>query len=350
MKTTWGVAFVTVVGLGGVAAADTPTVSGFIDGTYNYNLSDPIGGTTRFHSYTARHNSFLLNMAHVAITGSSENVTYAVELDAGTDASFDSGAYGGGLFDVQEAWAAYTHPDNGLGFKAGKFVTFNGIEVIENTANPTVSRGFLFGLAEPATMVGALGTYAINDTIDVAAGLISGWDLLVDNNSYKTFVGKVGITTDAATATISVLAGPEQAGNNDDWRTTFDAVVLVPLDKVDLWFQANFGRETFGDEDAVWYGAGFQPVIHVNDDFSLGARAEVFVDADGSRTGVAPLLSDVTLVNVSLAPGYQVANNLTVRAELRADIATEDVYNNRSGDPTALQMIALGEVLYAFGM
>jgi len=348
MKTTWGVAFGSVVGLCGVASADSMTVGGHIDGTYNYNLMDPNGGVSRFHAYTAKHNSFLLNLAHLAITGSSDEVTYAVEFDAGTDAAVNSGAYGGSLFDVQEAWVAYSHADNGLGFKAGKFVTYNGIEVIENTANPTISRGFLFTLAEPATHVGVVGTYVINDTLDVAAGAVSGWDLLVDNNSLKTFIAKLGITTDKALAAISAFAGPEQAGNNEDWRITLDATAVIKLNKIDLWLQGNFGTETFGDESASWFGLGVQPVFAVNDELSVGVRAEVFSDPDGARTGVA-LPDGVTLINISAAPAYKLTEQLTMRAELRLDLGTEDVYNDRSGGPAGRQMILLTEVLYAFG-
>ncbi len=363
MKTTWGVALGTIMACGGVAAAQdapveeapaatlSPTITGHLDGTYNYNLMDPNGGLTAFHSYTAPHNTFLLNLAHVAIGGHDDAVTYNIELDAGSDAAFNSGLYGGALFDVQEAWVHYIHPESKVGLKAGKFVTYNGIEVIENTANPTVSRGFLFGLAEPTTHIGAVGTFQINDQLDVAAGLVNGWDVFRDNNSLKTIVAKLGFTNDQVGLTVSAFAGPEQAGNNDDWRTTLDATAVIKLDKVDLWLQGNFGRETFddGDTSATWFGAGVQPVFHLNELLTLGARAEVFVDGDGARTGV-PLPDGVTLINVSVAPAYLIADNLTLRAELRVDVATEDVYNDRGGDPTGMQLIGLTEVLYTFGM
>src|SRR5689334_3866063 len=63
----------------------TPTLSGFIDGTYNYNFNHPAAGVTPFHTYTAEHHSFLLNAAHVALTGGDGKMAYAVEIDAGSD-------------------------------------------------------------------------------------------------------------------------------------------------------------------------------------------------------------------------------------------------------------------------
>lgn len=348
---TLGISIVSLVGLGGVAAADglSPAITGHLDGTYNYNLLDPAGGTTLLHSYTAPHNTFLLNAAHVSFSGKDETVAYNIELDAGSDAAFNSFTYGSNFIDVQEAWVSYAH-DSGLGMKAGKFVTTMGIEVIENTANPTISRGFLFGLAEPATHVGAMATYVINDTFDVAVGAINGWDLVVDNNSFKSIVAKVGITTDKALATISAIAGPEQPGNKDDWRIAVDATAVVDLDPVALWLQGNFGRETFmdGDTSTTWMGFGVQPVITFDDKLSLGLRGEVFIDGDGAtRTGTG-LMDGVTVINGSVCPGYKLADDLTLRLEGRLDFATEDIYADVGGDVGAMQIVALTEVLYSF--
>ena len=331
--------------MGGESASATPslvpTVSGFIDGTYNYNFNHPAGGVTPYHTYTAPHHSFLLNAAHVALTGSDGKLTYAVEIDAGTDAfvnTLDDD------FDIQEAWVSYTG-DLGLGFKAGKFVTFNGIEVIESGSNPTISRGFLFGLAMPFTHVGALATYKISDQMDVAAGVVNGWDVMVDNNSLKTLVGKFGLNLETVMLTLSAYSGPEQPLNDDDWRTTFDATAMVRLGTIDLWFEANIGTEENAapDGDATWTGLGVQPIFHLNEQLSLGARAELFSDNDGARTGL-----DQTLFNVSVTPAYVLTRNLVVRAEGRIDVSSEDVYADTDGEASGSQVIALGEVLVVF--
>ena len=318
-----------------------PTISGFIDGTYNYNFNRPAGGVTPYHTYTASHHSFLLNAAHVALTGGDGRIAYALEIDAGTDAfvnTLDDD------FDIQEAWVSYTS-DLGLGFKAGKFVTFHGIEVIESGSNPTISRGFLFGLAEPFTHVGALGTYRFNDRIDVAAGVVNGWDVMVDNNSLKTMVGKLGVTLDQLALVLSAYTGPEQPLDDDDWRTTFDLTGVVKLGTIDIWFQANIGTEENAapDGNATWTGLGVQPVFRLTEELSLGARAEVFSDNDGARTGL-----DQTLFNLSVAPAYALAKHLTVRAEGRLDVSSDDVYVDTDGEASSTQIIALGEVLLFF--
>lgn len=322
--------------------ADTALLklAGHVASTFNYNLMDPAGGVTPLHSYTAPHNTFLLNQAHVALTGADDHFSYAVEIDAGTDAVINSG---GSYFDIQEAYVTYT-ADSGLGFKAGKFVTFNGIEVIESPANPTISRGFLFGLAEPYTHVGALGTYKISDTLDVALGAVSGWDLIVDNNDNKTIVAKLGVTKEKLGLVLSSYAGKET--NNTDWRATFDATAVLKLTKMDLWLQGNVGFEegvAAMGEDGMWLGFGVQPVYHVDDKLSLCGRLEAFLDGDGARTG-----AEQTLVNVSVTPSYMVHEHVTVRFEGRLDFSTEDVFVNADGDAGAMQVIALSEASVAF--
>ncbi len=334
---------------GEAEAADASLIklSGHVAATYNYNLMKPAGGVTPFHSYTAPHNTFLLNQAHLAVTGSDDKFAYAVEIDAGTDAFLNTylSPVGPSYFDIQEAYVSYTAA-SGLGFKAGKFVTYNGIEVIESPANPTISRGFLFGLAEPATNVGALGTYKISDTLDVALGAVSGWDLIVDNNDNKTIVAKLGVTKEKLGLVISSYAGKET--NNTDWRATLDATAVIKMAKMDLWLQANVGFEegvAAMGEDGMWMGFGVQPVMRIDDKLSLCGRVEAFLDGDGARTG-----AEQTLINVSVAPAYKVHERVTIRAEARLDFSSEDVFqsDDATADPGAMQVIGLTEAAVTF--
>jgi Putative beta-barrel porin-2, OmpL-like. bbp2 len=319
-----------------------PKISGSVDVTYNYNARDPMDGVTLFHSYTARHDTLLLNAAHLALTGSNDSVSYAVEVDVGSDAQVNSGDDD---VDLQEAYLAYVS-SIGLGIKAGKFVTYQGIEVIESGANPTISRGFLFGLAEPFTHAGAVLTYKIDDRFDVAAGVVNGWDLVVDNNRGKTVLAKVGFTGGPAVVTASGYVGPEREGNADDLRLSGDLTGLVKLGAVDLWAQVNAGSEEGAAVDggrAAWYGAGLQPVVHVLERLAVGGRAEVFRDDDGARTGATQ-----TLYNVTVAPAFTLTTGLVLRGELRVDWSSVDVFMDGDGAAHGNQLLALTEAIYSF--
>ena len=329
------------------AAAETstllaPVISGFVDVTYNYNLSDPAGGITPFHSYTAPHNSFLLNAAHLALSGEGEQLRYAVEVDLGTDAAVNSGDDD---VDLQEAYVSYVS-SSGVGFLVGKFVTFSGIEVIESGSNPTISRGFLFGLAEAFTHVGAVATYQVSPSLDLALGVINGWDLVVDNNDAKMLVAKLGYSTDGASVTVSGYAGPDQAGDEDNWRLSGDVTGMVALGAVELWGQVNAGSEegtALDGDTGRWIGFGLQPVWRASSRFSLGGRAELFSDGDGARTGV-----DQTLFNLTVTPAFLVAPGLVVRGEVRVDVSNEDVFVDEDADASGTQVVALAEAIYSF--
>jgi hypothetical protein len=325
-----------------VSALGAPKISGFVDLTYNYNTRDPMDGVTPFHSYTARHDTLLLNAAHLALSGAGEAVSYAVEVDVGSDAAVNSGDDD---VDLQEAYLAYVSRI-GLGIKAGKFVTFQGIEVIESGANPTISRGFLFGLAEPFTHAGALLTYKINSQLDVAAGVVNGWDLVVDNNRGKTVVGKVGYASGPAVVTASGYAGPEQQGNADNMRLSGDVTGMVAIGALTLWGQVNAGSEeevALDGGTARWFGAGLQPVWRALDQLLIGARAEIFRDADGARTG-----AEQTLYNLTVTPSFTLTTGLVLRGELRVDWSSSDVFMDADGAIYGNQVLALSEAIYSF--
>ena len=328
-----------------------PKISGFVDASYNYNLRDPMSGTSAYHSYTAQHDTVLLNAAHLALTGTGaqDAVAYAIDLDIGSDAAVTSGT--DSEVDLQEAWASYTSK-LGLGLKAGKFVTFSGIEVIESIGNPTISRGFLFGLAEPFTHAGVLATYKITSELDAALGVVNGWDVVKDNNDGKTLAAKVGYTTARVLATLSGYAGPEQPADGeldpDNVRYMGDLTGMVKIGPVDLWAQVNGGTEegasvVMEGETARWVGAGVQPVWHLLERLALGARAEVFSDREGARTGTPQ-----TLYNLSLAPAFTLATGFIIRGELRVDRSNKKVYEDDEAVTHRDQVVALTEAVYSF--
>ncbi|MBI2505700.1 MAG: porin [Candidatus Latescibacteria bacterium] len=334
------------------AGAESPALSGFIDATYNRNLQSGDSGptTNQHHSFDAQANSFLLNAVHLAATGSSgEELSYAIEVDMGTDAAaINSGGLGtGDEMDLQEAYVTYRKPDSKLGFKAGKFVTYNGIEVIESGANPTVTRGYLFGLAEPYTHTGIVATYQLSQALDVHLGAVNGWDLFVDNNTRPTGVVKLGYSGgDPLALTVSAYLGPEQAGNTDDSRMSVDATgVSKSVKNLDLWFQVNYGSEAkvAAGEDASWLGFGLQPLYHFSEKTCLGVRYEYFKDSDGARSGTTQALQ-----NISIAPAYYLTKSLLSRLEVRADMSDEDVFTDSDGEATGQQLQVAAEMIYSF--
>jgi len=284
-------------------------------------------------------NSFLLHAAHLVVKHAfSESVSGVIELDAGEDAYQTSGATfgsnGPNIFDVQEAYATYTSPF-GLSFTGGKFVTYEGIEVIEGPMNPTITRGFLFGLAEPFSYIGAKVHYSITDgdkeMANLGVGVVNGWDSYVDNNDAKTLIFRVGVTPiDQFWVAASGSFGAERPDSNDDRRLSLDLTgAVIPHEMITINFQANYGMEkdipnpTPSLVDGSWVGFGIQPVFKY-EEFSAGLRFEYFIDNGGSRT--QNWGTDTNVWNVTLTPGYTFDEKLQFRAEFRYDGSNETVY------------------------
>jgi hypothetical protein len=324
------------------AQSPGPTLSGYIESTYNYNFGK--GTTNALRSYDAKANQILLNNVHIVASGSSlGKLSYTAEFDFGTDASVHGLLHQGTnlpgpiAVDVQEAYVTYAFSEK-FKFTGGRFATFEGIEVIEGPVNPTISRGYLYGLAEPFTHVGGYFSLAASSAIELRLGVINGWDLLVDNNANKTILSRVGVNLgDPLAFGISFYTGVEQL-NSSDARNSFDLTgVSKVIHGVTLNFQGNYGTETMGATDAAWYGFTVQPIIALSGKVDLGLRAEYFADEDGARTGV----SDLSAFNFTIVPAFK-ADGLTFRFEYRFDNANNEVFVKDTGTAETSSTVSLG--------
>lgn len=343
-------------------SADAPKISGYIDTTYGYDFNKPASRTTNMRSFNRKTDTFLLNSVQVAADGTFNEgeAGYRVELDFGTDASVHKSAGTGadagiGInnpapalppgavnynFDIQEAYLTYKCPNSGVQLKAGKFVTFEGIEVIESKDNYTISRGHLFGFAEPYTHVGALTGYAFPKVADIWIGVVNGWDYHTDNNSGKMFVAKLGLNFgEKFFGAFSFYRGAQKPNNTNDALTSFDSTWFVkPMDMLTIALQQNLGEEennTIADRDSNgtadggaghWYGIGIQPKVDFTKMFSLGARYEWFSDLDGARTAVTHVAQTLSLV-----PTLNLTETLMARFEFRHDWTTRPIFEKYEG-------------------
>jgi hypothetical protein len=324
-------------------AAPAPTVSGFVETSYHSNFSDlSTQHPVPMRVYDPAGHSFALHAAHISISHKfNDNVLAVVDLDAGRDAAADTGTVYPWAnkpqfaFDVQEAYASYT--TGAWTLTAGKFVTYEGIEVIEGPLNPTITRGFLFGFAEPFTHTGLKLHFQPVDAFNIGLGVVNGWDQIADNNNMKTIIGRMAITpSDKFFVAISGTFGSEQDHNNDNHRVSADLTGAWTIGSAfQLWFQGNLGSEknvTVADitKNATWWGLGLQPVVTASD-FTLGGRLEYFADPQGARTGFVK----GKFFNVTLTPGVKLGGTpFKLRGELRADIASDKIFGKKTDSKT----------------
>jgi hypothetical protein len=314
-------------------------------GSYNYNFNNPDTKDNSLRVFDNRANNFTLDLAQLSVSKEEEGgIGFKLLLDYGRtakgiasdwngDGSFSNGTNN---FEVQEAYVTYTAGiGNGLGIKAGKFVTLLGAEVIEAPNNFNISRSFMFGYAIPFTHTGALFTYPFMEQVSLSAGIINGWDNVIDSNKGKSFLGNLTLKPlDVLTLSFNGVYGAEVPERGGPKRGVFDLVATYNLsDHVTFMVNYDYGSESetgLGGGDATWEGlAGY---VNINgglfhpdwEPFSIAQRLEWFADGDETRTGRRQDLWEATTTLK-----YKITDNLHLRAEYRHDDSNKGVFARR---------------------
>jgi hypothetical protein len=207
---------------------------------------------------------------------------------------------------------------SGVDIQIGEYATPLGYEVIDSTGNPFYSHSYIFTYGLPYKHTGVLGTFHVNDTIDVWAG----WDTGVNDS----FVGAKG------NANSSLLHGIVGFGLNNLMGGNLTIIGLAHLGAENPTLEAPFVQANssgpfdpndklreYYDANAVWKitdsltsvtelnmvhddafsvtaGGAAQYILYtINDQWSVGARAEAY--ADQGKNGFAGF--------VCAAPGSQ---------------------------------------------
>ena len=287
-------------------------LSGFADLYYTYNLNKPakpcttLAGVAVFNclsNFNFAHNSFSLNLAELALEkkpASDSRGGFRVDLDYGPTTTWVHGLEPGGTTtyqNIQQAYVSYLAPaGKGLQLDFGKFVTWNGQEVIETKDNWNYSRGLLFAWAIPYYHTGVRAAYAVNDKVSVTGFLVNGWNNVSDNNTGKTVGGQLVIKpTPAVMLLTNYTGGPEQNNDNSDWRHLSDSIVTYTVNKVTLAGNYDYARDTVAGSTVTWQGVAGYVKYQANDWFALTPRVEYFDDHDGFSTGVTQKVKEGTV-------------------------------------------------------
>lgn len=359
-------------------------MSGFASASYVYDFSRPNGTPlVAGRGFDVNNNQFEINKFKLALEKpvsqdpSNWIAGFRTDLIVGQDAplTHSSGLFGGAGsaedIDLEQAFVDLNIPvGTGLKVSFGKQVSLMGVEVIEEVSNPNLSVGNQFLYLENFTQTGLQLAYQWTPLIDTEFIVCNGWDALPDNNTSKSFFGRLGLTFNAnQNAGIVLYGGPEETGDNTSWRRGVDVVYNGKLtDKFTLWVQGDYGYENGVPNNAAvvlphayWLGLGAWGTYDFTDKVELALRADYLKDKDGVRTPVtsnAPPTGqtpDVTapasftatpkeLYSLTATLNYKPVTNLQIRPELRFDAAdSSQAFNGKKDQVTA----ALG-VAYLF--
>ncbi len=332
-------------------------LTGQFNATYNYNLNNPpLGpGNNTLRVFDSEHNNFNFDMAKIGVAHSPNDWSkFVVDLIFGENVALLDSVKGGMIgvdeFGVEQMYVELTAPiGKGLTVKAGHFVTPFGYEVNESAYDTHTSRSLLFGFAEPGFHNGLLLTYPFGEKSSGTIGVANGWDVVGDNNKAKSVLAQVAIAvTDTLSFSLGGIAGPEQAGNDSNWRSFIDFFATwTPNDRWNFSINYDWGREdglATCSGKTCWQGVALYAHFKPTDLIGLSLRGEIFQD-DGSRLLLG---SNTTVAEGTGTLHFYLGEGLETRLEIRHDHADRPVFSTSSGSLREFQDTVSTEILYSF--
>jgi len=388
-------------------------LSGYVDAGYSYNFTGASAGTSdvtgRFGSDTAAKGDFNLYAVKIALEKAltSENKAQAgfrTDVMIGEDANYlinrgtadttDNNEQNSNALFLEQAYVSIRAPvGNGWDFKVGKFVSILGYEVIERPANMNTTYGLLWQQM-PLYYTGVLSSYKFDDYLDAKLGVVNGsqtdnntttsgggdgcavlaalnvtapggnanWSnnfQYSSNNDNQSYQSTTASSTSTAEANASSGTGYTFIYNSwGNWAPKFAD------DKLLFAFNALLGTESTNNGNpsqpgTTWFGAGAYAKYQFNDWFSLCSRGEYLGGNNPEKLvnttpgGIAGN-SGLSLWEYTITAGFNVIDNLLIRAEYRLDWGNNSVNNINTGATSPITTssgpahYAGAEVVYSF--
>jgi hypothetical protein len=322
-------------------------LSGFVDAYYGYNFNRPIGDA-QLRNFDTKHNQFGFNLAEIALEkkpSEDNRLGFRMDLDFGPATeivhSYEPG--GSDVFrHIQQGYLSFLAPaGKGLQLDVGKFVTPHGAEVIETKDNWNYSRSLLFALAIPYYHFGVRASYPVSDRLALSGFVVNGWNNVVDNNHRKTFgVGATLKPTSKLTIAHNYMSGPDQVGNDKDWRHLWDTTVTyAATPSLSLMANYDYGFDRVESARVHWQGVAAYARYQINKSWAFAPRLEWYDDHDGFTTGARQSLKEFTLTSE-----HKINGSLLTRFEYRRDYSDKDFFNK------PIDRFVRGQSTLAFGL
>jgi hypothetical protein len=198
---------------------------------------------------------------------------------------------------------------------AGKFVTHAGAEVIETNKNWLYSRSLLF-FGIPLVHTGVRLNLTLSPALKAMVSVVNGWNNDPDDNAGKTIGANLTYAANGITASGTTYIGKEGVGASD-YRLLLDGVFMIELSPT-LALCANVDFLKQGDTQ--WFGVAGMAKVVLTDSLNLALRGELLKDKNLYGVAEASLYEGTAMLAYNLAKHYE------IRAEVRADMASENVF------------------------
>lgn len=366
-------------------------VGGHVAASYLYSFNNPATNTfsQTLCQFNCNHNEFSLDAIKLELGRSAANPgTAGFQFDVlyGQNASIFKGLSPDGMaasnidgtsdteFFVQQAYLSYNL--NGIEFKAGKFETLLGYELIDTNDNANVTHGILFTFAIPLFHTGALASGSFSEEFGWSVGFVNGFNNTVDTGDNKAILAQLRFERGPIFASYSGYFGTlgEQrpsistgglVGDNNTQTQIHDIIVQYsPSDSLTAWINADIGKteaRRFPGSDPQFFGLAAGVKAQINEKLYVALRGEYMNDDQGSRLGGVsptplvnrPFFDEIDAWSGTLTLGYQLAPGLLARVEYRRDDVDCDnpscaFFRDSSDGGTKSNDFGIFELIYSF--
>jgi hypothetical protein len=326
-------------------------LSGFVTASYTYATRHS-GSQIVGRLYDRFHDQVELNAAKVVLEKPVATDQWSagarVDLLFGQNAAVikSAGLNLGEHADLTQAFATVNLPAGAgkyVQFKAGKLATLMGLEVIEDVANPNLSEGNLFVYVENFTNTGLRLDVKPGAALDFQLALINGWDVVEDNNTKKSVMGRLGWTP-TPTTTLGLLGyvgneKPAVAGTTPSGDRYGGEVLLTQKagKQATLVLQGDYGEEqdALGPGlKATWWGASLWATYDVSPALTVALRGDYVDDKNGFRTSGAlgyPANARNKFGSGTLTLNIKRWDSALIRPELRYDRSNLAAFEDSDG-------------------
>jgi len=298
------------------------TLSGSVDAYYRANFTAPNDeNAIAPGSSFANLPGFALGMANVVASYEGEKVGFVADLvfgPRGTDATFNSPMYSSTGQIINQLYA-YWNVSESVKLTMGNFNTFLGYEVISPVSNFNYSTSYLFSYG-PFSHTGLKADFTLSEDFSLMLGVMNDTDLTEFNPTGDyAFGAQLGYSGQF----LNVLVDP----------SFFEIDYTGGFDLSDSFFLGiNAAYLKTEDSGPGFAGAALYPQLALSDTFTLGLRAEYFVE-DGDFGAIGSGVEDTSVFATTLTGSFAI-DNLTIKPEIRLDSASDDSFIDNDLAPT----------------
>jgi len=312
--------------------------SGTVDVYYRTNLTAPNDeNAIAPGSSFANLEGFSLGMANLIAKYEGNKVGFVADLafgPRGTDAIFGSPDYSL-TGNVINQMYVYWNVSESVTLTLGNFNTFLGYEVISPAANFNYSTSYLFSYG-PFSHSGIRADFALDEDWSAMLAVMNPTDKTEFNGTGDYAIGaQLGYSDQFLNFLYS------QGGFEIDFTGGFNV-------NEDFFLGVNAAYFDNSDADVSFAGVALYPQYQTSENFTLGLRAEYFMETNLGAIGAADANGDASVFAVTLTGSAVVADNLIIKPELRLDSASEDAFIDSDLNPSSSLASFLLAAVYSF--